>query len=82
MEHANKDLSRKKFIGWTIGIGSLLAIPAFLRRPRKKIPVQTTKMLTQDGRLVEIDVSHIPETKKKASTGEIQSWIQKKSASL
>jgi hypothetical protein len=82
MEPSNKDLSRKKFLGWTIGIGSLLAIPAFLRPPKRKTPSQTVKMLTQDGKLVEIDVSNIPDKKKKVSTADIHSWIRKKSSSL
>ena len=82
MESKKKDLSRKKFLGWTIGISSLLAIPAFLRPPKRKTPAQTVKMLTQDGKLVEIDVSHIPDKKQKLSTGDIHSWIRKKSSPL
>jgi hypothetical protein len=82
MNASNKKLSRKKFIGWTIGLSSVLAIPAFLRPPKRKNPVQTVKMLTQDGRLVEIDISHIPDKKKKVSSADIHSWIRKKSSPL
>jgi hypothetical protein len=82
MESSKKDLSRKKFIGWTIGIASVLTLPAFLRPPKKRSPSQTVKMLTQDGKLVEIDVSNIPDKKKKVSAADIHSWIRKKSSSL
>ena len=35
------------------------------------------KMLTQDGRLVEIDASLITASKKKISNNELQNWIKK-----
>jgi hypothetical protein len=40
---------------------------------------KTVKMLTQDGRLVEIDASLLASNTKKISNKELQSWIKKKS---
>ncbi|HEX6332626.1 MAG TPA: hypothetical protein VFZ78_00285 [Flavisolibacter sp.] len=77
MENENKKVSRVKFLSWGVGIASLLAIPAFLRPSRKKKDTKTVKMLTQDGRLVTIDVAHIPEKKKKIDEKEIHMWVQK-----
>ena len=42
--------------------------------PTAQAPV---KMLTQDGRLVEIDPSKIASSKGKATTDEVKSWIKK-----
>jgi hypothetical protein len=38
---------------------------------------KTIKMLTQDGRLVEVDESVITATRKKVSTAELKNWIKK-----
>ncbi|WP_295674131.1 hypothetical protein [uncultured Mucilaginibacter sp.] len=75
--------SRRKFV-WGMGIlsafaavGSITGISFW----RKKKPVankkQTVKMLTQDGRLVEVDVSKISGKMKKVTNTEMQHWIKK-----
>ena len=81
MKKETKDLSRKKFLFWGIGISSLLAIPAFLR-PKKNKETKTVKMLTQDGRLVEIEVANIPSKKNKLKANDIHTWVNKKTSSL
>jgi len=35
------------------------------------------KMLTQDGRLVEVDISRINGTKEKISNKQLQDWVKK-----
>jgi hypothetical protein len=78
MENEKKALSRKKFLFWGIGITSLLSLPAFLRPKKKKQPqIQTVKMLTQDGRLVEVDISKISGKKEKIKNADIHTWIKK-----
>ena len=77
-----KDLSRKKFLFWGIGISSLFALPAFLRTSKKNKETKTVKMLTQDGRLVEINVSNIPSKKDKLKQADIHTWVNKKTSSL
>jgi hypothetical protein len=82
----NQELSRQKFLSWGIGIASLLTIPAFLRSPKKKkegiCGKKEVKMLTQDGRLVTIDVTKIPETSTRIEAKDIHTWISKKKSSL
>ena len=78
MQNQHKQLSRKTFLSWTAGIGSLLAIPAFLRFPKKKPESKTVKMLTQDGTLVMIDVNNIPTARKKAVSADIHNWVRTK----
>jgi hypothetical protein len=81
MENERKDVSRKKFLFWGIGISSLLAVPAFLRPSKnKKKDSKTVKMLTQDGRLVEVEVNNLPSKKKKISDAGIHTWVNKKTS--
>jgi hypothetical protein len=81
MEPENKNVSRKNFLSWGIGLTSLLAIPAFFRSAKKK-DLKAVKMLTQDGKLVEINVRNIPAKKGKIKGNGIFSWINKKTSSL
>ena len=73
-------LSRKKFLFSGI---SLAAIFAFFKwgnpiktesPPEKK---QTVKFLTQDGKLVEIDVDKLPTSRRAATKDDVQNWIKK-----
>ena len=68
------NISRKKF--FLSGL-SLAAVVAFFKgndQPEKK---KTAKFLTQDGKLVEIDLDKLPSSKKAASKEDVQSWIKK-----
>jgi hypothetical protein len=81
MENESKRISRKKILKWAVGITSLLAIPAFLNfSGKKRTDSKSVKMLTQDGRLVEIDAANIPLKRKKIKEAEIHSWINKKTS--
>jgi hypothetical protein len=74
-----KSVSRKKFISWGVVMTSLMAVPTFLFLKKKKDPqLQTKKMLTRDGRLVEIDVTKLSASKKKIKDEEIHTWIKNK----
>ncbi len=77
--------ARRKFV-WGIGVLSLFAavvsaLPFFARKnviackPESK--KRTITMLTQDGKLVEIDESLITANRKKISNTELQNWIKK-----
>ena len=76
--------SRRKFVA-RIGIASAFAAIAgfggwslFSSKKTKNIgKSKTVKMLTQDGRLVEIDESLINVKRKKASNSDLQNWIKK-----
>mgnify|MGYP001306255360 CR=1 FL=1 len=81
MEQQNEQASRKKFLKWSLGMISVFAGAGFLFRKTPK-PAQTVKMLTEDGKLVEIDVSNIPTQKQKLKAGQIHTWITKRKSSL
>jgi hypothetical protein len=78
-----KPSSRKKFI---LGVGVLSVLGAFLRpfQSRKDIiscgPSPDTKkkiMLTEDGKLVEIDEKRVTGTGRKITDKGLQSWIKR-----
>jgi hypothetical protein len=63
---------RRKLIA--LGIGAM-AFFSFFKwgSPGKK--KKTVKMLTQDGRLVEINEDILPSSRKKISDNELKSWV-------
>lgn len=68
--------SRKKFLFSGL---SLAAVAAFFKwgklpEPEKK---KTAKFLTQDGKLVEIEVDNLPTSRKAATKEDVQTWIKK-----
>ena len=72
------NLSKKKFL--LSGL-SLAAVAAFFKwgnlpgtQPEKK---KTAKFLTQDGKLVEIELDKLPSSKKAATKEDVQNWIKK-----
>lgn len=79
--------SRRKLV-WSMAVisafTSLAVFAGKLLSKRKSIiscepesKKKMVKMLTQDGRLVEIDESLIAAKGKKISTGELQKWVKK-----
>ncbi len=77
------DNSRRKLIK---GMGLLSLFPLF-RFPffRKKVDTiscapektGTMRLLTEDGRLVEVDISKISSNKQKATSKEVMGWIKR-----
>ena len=76
MQHSTKTPSRKKFILWSAAVLSSLTALKFLSGSKKKNR-ETVKMLTQDGKLVEIDKSLLSASAKKISNEELQNWVKK-----
>ncbi len=76
MQHSIKTPSRKKFILWSAAMLSSLTALKFLSGSKKKNN-ETVKMLTQDGKLVEIDKSLLSVSGKKISNEELQNWVKK-----
>ncbi len=71
--------TRKKFLWW--GTAALVSITAFrFWGKQKKKEKQTTKMLTRDGHLVEVDKRLVIGGGKKISNRELQQWINDKPA--
>jgi hypothetical protein len=87
MQSTPKPASRKKFLWW--GAALLASVAAVRWLPfggnKKTSPGPTAKMLTQDGKLVEVDASLLTKRSnfagpgKKISNAELQNWINKPS---
>jgi hypothetical protein len=67
-------LSRKKF--FFSGL-SLAAVTAFFKWGNPGEQKKTAKFLTQDGKLVEIDLDKLPSSKKAATKEDVKNWIKK-----
>lgn len=78
MEPAKKTTSRKKFLFWSVTALSSFGMFRFLNR-KKRTP-ETVKMLTSDGKLVEVAVSNIPKKTATISDTEIHDWIKPQKA--
>lgn len=68
--------TRKKVLLWGVSIIASLTALKFLSSNKKK-KIDTVKMLTQDGKLVEVDKSLLSTASKKISNKELQQWIKK-----
>ena len=72
--------TRKKFIGAGITAAAMLTAFRFLIPVNKK-KKKTVKMLTQDGRLVEVDAEKLTTSRRKQITdGQLKTWVNKKQA--
>jgi hypothetical protein len=84
METNQKDNSRRNFLWGGLGVLSAISALKFIIPKKQKIVIPcaptatTTKMLTEDGRLVEVDISKIKKTGVKVSDKEITTWVKNK----
>lgn len=71
--------SRRKILLWGAALLSSFTLLKYLPGAKKKhkTPPETIKMLSQDGRLVEIDKTLISSAGKRISNEELQKWIKK-----
>ena len=74
MENEKNKPSRKKFLFWGLATLSSITALKFLPTPKKK--KDTVKMLTQDGRLVEVDKDKIGINKGKITDAELKVWVK------
>ena len=79
MEQKQNPSTRKKFLLWSVGILSSLTALKYIS-PSKKKKKDTVKMLTRDGKLVEIDRDMIPGSKRKITDPELKVWVKNNSA--
>ena len=80
METDDKNKGRRNFLksGFTFAAGfGLLSL--FGRKAKAESTGEKIKLLTPDGKLVEIDKTHIEkESKERASNTEVLNWMNKK----
>ncbi|HEV8505371.1 MAG TPA: hypothetical protein VGQ53_08230 [Chitinophagaceae bacterium] len=76
----NKPVSRKKVVVWTVAVLSILTAGKHLLRSRRGNTKTTLKVLTQDGKLVEVDASKVAHKKRKIDDGEIFRWVKQRSS--
>ncbi len=76
MQEPQKFQSRKKFLLWSAATLSSVSVLKFFKISKKE-NTETVKMLTQDGKLVEVNITAIPSKKKKITNKELQNWIKK-----
>jgi hypothetical protein len=70
--------NRRRFLRWGAGAAGAAGVffgLKFLLKPSKKN--ETTKMLTQDGTLVEVDMAHLKNPDKKATNKDLQEWVKR-----
>ena len=81
MEQPSKISSRKKFLLWGAAVFSAMAFTKYIpgSRKRKKKEEDLVKVLTQDGKLVEIDLRKLSCGKReKINDEQLKGWITKK----
>lgn len=75
MDNQNNPTStRRKFLFLGLTTAAFFSVFKSIRSDKKKKPV---KMLTQDGKLVEIDPDIISGNKKKITDQELKTWVKK-----
>ena len=77
MKIEENKVSRRKLVGW-LGVLSVFATAGMAFKPWKNKKPKTVKMLTQDGRLVEVDAAMLASSKKRISDKELQNWVSNK----
>lgn len=70
--------SRKKFLLWGAAFLSSFTILKFISDNKEK-NIETVKMLTQDGKLVEVDISkRVYGRREKIDDAQLKTWVNKK----
>ncbi len=79
MENRRSSLSRSRFVVWGLGVLASFTALRFLNTSKsaKDGERKKVKMLTQDGKLVEINEDLLNTGKRKITNKELQSWVKK-----
>jgi hypothetical protein len=75
MRDNESKITRGKLLGW-LGILSAFAFVGAAFKPFRNKKAKTVKMLTEDGRLVEVDASLLAGKRKRISDKELQNWVK------
>ena len=77
MEQPQKASTRKQFLLWGAAVLSSLTLLKFIPGNKRK-EAGTVKMLSQDGKLVEVDIEKLSGNKGKKITDEqLKNWVNK-----
>ena len=77
MQIEERGVMRRRLISW-MGVLSVFTIAGAALMPWKNKKPKTVKMLTEDGKLVEVDVTQLSSHKRRISDKELQSWVKNK----
>ena len=77
MKLEESKVARRKLIGW-LGVLSLATIIGGAFKTWNNKQPKTVKMLTQEGKLVEVDVAMLSSGRKKISDNELKNWVKSK----
>lgn len=69
-----KRLTRKDFVFGGFGLALATIFFRSRVRPAKK---KTVKLLTQGGKLVELDIEKLPDEKRLATNADLKAWIKR-----
>ena len=76
MQEIKKPTTRKKFLLWSVLLLSSATAFKFFS-PKKKKEEDTVKMLTQDGKLVSINIKRMNSSKRSMITDqELKEWVK------
>lgn len=80
MEQKQPISSRKKFLLWGAAAFSSFTFLRFFSGSKvgnkEAAKAETVKMLTEDGRLVEVDISKLPSAKTRIIDNDVHDWIK------
>lgn len=76
--HKEKENKRRSFLKNVLGFGAVFGLTSVVKGSSKVEQKEKIKMLTPDGRLIEIDQSQIENevTVKRASNEEVLKWMK------
>ena len=78
MTFNQKNNSRRRFLWGGLGILSGISVFRFISSKKRVSTSATAKMLTEDGRLVEVDMEKIKRTGNKITDKDVINWVKTK----
>jgi hypothetical protein len=77
MQAPNHIPSRRKMVLWGAAVLSAIPLLRWTFSSKKEKPSETIKMLTRDGKLVEVDKRYVSVKKEKIEDEELRGWVKR-----
>jgi hypothetical protein len=77
MQAPKRISSRRKMVLWGAALLSAIPLLRWTFSAKKEKPSETIKMLTRDGKLVEVDKRYISVKKEKIEDEELRGWVKR-----